>query len=315
MDRKQRILGSIRPAEMRGLEIGVLDNPVIRKSDGDVLYVDYADTEHLRKNQFSDTVKPEDICEVDIVWAERPLSECVGAPVDYVVASHVIEHVPDFIGWLHDLHGALKRGGIISLAVPDKRFTFDILRPVSTTGQMVESFLKKQVRPSIAQKFDFTSMWRKVDVKAAWKRELVENELIPITPTANAVAWDQGVILLSNAIYMDSHCWVFTPRSFLQAAKVLADIKLFPFKIAKLYPTQIYQMEFIVHLETCEAEDGAVVSSIQDAMRQLDKSVSERLYRSRQMQSDFFFKGWLPSFERELRFVGRHIKRKLSKAS
>lgn len=182
MDRKSRILGSIDPSSMRGLEIGVLDNPVVAKTDGDVLYVDYADTEHLRNNQFSDAVRPEDICEVDIVWAARPLAECVGTPVDYVIASHVIEHVPDIIGWLHDLHGALKRGGTISLAVPDKRFTFDILRPLSTPGQMVEAYLKKQVRPSIAQKFDFTSMWRKVDVRTAWKRELVETELVPIVP-------------------------------------------------------------------------------------------------------------------------------------
>ncbi|MEX3900116.1 methyltransferase domain-containing protein [Paraburkholderia sp. BR10954] len=48
---------------------------------------------------------------------------------DYVIASHVIEHVLDLVGWVHSLLAALKHAGRIVLAVPDRRYTFDYVRP------------------------------------------------------------------------------------------------------------------------------------------------------------------------------------------
>ena len=55
-------------------------------------------TEELRRwYAINDTVNVDDIVEVDHVWGDQTLAECVGATgaYDYLVASHVIEHVPD----------------------------------------------------------------------------------------------------------------------------------------------------------------------------------------------------------------------------
>ena len=84
-----------------GLEIGALHAPTLLKSEHDVLYVDYASTEVVKANQFDPSVNKVDIVDVDIVWGDRPLRQAAGRTVDFVVASHVIEHVPDLVGWLH----------------------------------------------------------------------------------------------------------------------------------------------------------------------------------------------------------------------
>src|SRR5579859_744551 len=107
VDRRRKILGDIPLPTSWGLEIGPLHTPLVRRSESRVLYVDYASTEMLRAN-FRHPGDPGDIVDVDIVWGDRPLRECVGTLVDYVVASHVIEHVPDLIGWLLELRAVLK---------------------------------------------------------------------------------------------------------------------------------------------------------------------------------------------------------------
>jgi hypothetical protein len=45
------MLGSSDPAQAIGLEIGPLNAPKVRKSDGRVISVDYASTDIVRANQ------------------------------------------------------------------------------------------------------------------------------------------------------------------------------------------------------------------------------------------------------------------------
>ncbi|WP_044156709.1 class I SAM-dependent methyltransferase, partial [Escherichia coli] len=68
---------------------------------------------------------------------------------DLIVASHVIEHVPDLIGWLKDAISVLKVGGTLALVVPDKRFTFDILRPLATYREVAAAHKEARHRPGL----------------------------------------------------------------------------------------------------------------------------------------------------------------------
>ncbi len=280
LDRRSRILGDITPAVMRGLEIGALNNPLVRKSEGDVRYVDYATTEHLRKNQFSDTVRPEDIVDVDIVWAEKPLRDCVEAPVDYVAAVHVIEHVPDVIGWLLDIHGTLKATGRLCLVIPDRRYTFDILRPESTVGEMVQAYLEKRRHPSPGQKFDFTSLWRRVDAGAAWSGTIKHSELSPVGPDHLRTAFAQAEEIQRTGRYMDAHCWAFTPASFFDAASMLKTLGLFPFTVAMFVDTLPGEFEFTLHLCPDNSGDLATLAHARESCR-VDKSVGEELAKTK----------------------------------
>ncbi len=49
--------------------------------------------------------------------------------VDFVVANHFIEHCRDPIGALTTLLRVVRPGGVVFMAVPDKRQTFDRARP------------------------------------------------------------------------------------------------------------------------------------------------------------------------------------------
>lgn len=247
------IFAGVDIAASRGLEIGPLNNPLVRKDEGEILYVDFADTATVRAKPYDASINPADIVEVDVVWAERPLREAVAAPVDYVVASHVIEHVPDLVGWLHDLAGVLKPGGVLSLVVPDKRYTFDIRRHDSTIGEVVEAYLCGYRRPSIRQMFDQCFSAVVVDREAAWARDLSAEPLPRLVgDVALQFAYDQAVELAQAPRYIDTHCWVFTPDSFLELLDLLAQLKLLPFTVASFTTTQPGEFEFFAQLRPAD---------------------------------------------------------------
>jgi 2-polyprenyl-3-methyl-5-hydroxy-6-metoxy-1,4-benzoquinol methylase len=119
-------LAAIDVTTMRGLEIGPLASPRVRKDEGPVRYVDHASAAELKEKYATDAGmqgRLDEIVDVDYVLGKSTtISEATGkdAPFDYVIASHVIEHIPDTIGWLDDLTHVLRVGGILSLVIPDK---------------------------------------------------------------------------------------------------------------------------------------------------------------------------------------------------
>ena len=237
--------------------------------DGPVLYVDYASAEVLRAN-FRHPGDPADIVEVDIVWGDRSLRECVGKPVDYVVASHVIEHVPDLIGWLLELYGVLTPGGVVCLAVPDRRNTFDIRRPVSLPGEMMEAFLQQHRMPSLRQVFDAAALSKNSPEAETWRAgdtaEGLPVEIVQRLPPARDMV--KGLAL--NAAYVDVHCWVFTASSFLDTAEALHAMGYFPFVIDAFYPTEGNSIEFIVRLKAvADPSDESIAASLSDARASL----------------------------------------------
>jgi len=162
---------SIQPSEQHGLEIGPLDKPIVKPTEGDIAYLDHLSTEDLRiKYKDDPNVNCADIVEVTYVWGERTLAEAVGktSVFDYVIASHVIEHVPDLIGWLQEVTEVLKPGGVLSLAIPDKRYCFDYLRNLSTAGDAIDAYLAHRRRPSVRHVFDHYSTAVVINTGVAW---------------------------------------------------------------------------------------------------------------------------------------------------
>jgi len=253
------MLGDLDLARSRGLEIGPRSAPIVTKAEGPVLYVDYAPTEELRAAQFDPSIDPAAIVEVDVVWGEQPLAEAAGQPQDYVVASHVIEHVPDLVGWLLELHAALKPGGVLGLAIPDRRFTFDRLRRESSLADMVEAYLLRRRQPSIAQVFDACSGAVAVDAAAAWRGDLVLDPDAPLAQAPNALKL--AASLLSHPRYLDAHVWVFTPQSFLEVARALTALELFPFTIDAFHPTEPGGIEFQARLRTAGPADRSAIEA------------------------------------------------------
>ncbi len=107
------------------------------------------------------------IPEIDYVIA--PLPDTLDRTFDYVVASHVGEHVPDLLGWIKTLLGWTSRGGQLRLALPDRRYTFDCERPASTIGQILEAHAERRQRPNYASIYDGFSKAVRADPWYLWE--------------------------------------------------------------------------------------------------------------------------------------------------
>jgi len=253
--RVDKILYCIEPASQRGIEIGALISPIVTPDMGDIRYVDHETTEGLRKKYSHDpNVDVSKIVEVDYVWGVQSLPELVGvdAPFDYVVASHVIEHVPDFIGWLKEIRAVLKPGGILTLAIPDKRFCFDYCRQLTQPAEVIEAFLRKSRKPSLRQIFDFFSSVVCREGAFTWVSE-VNPAIDQLTPMhSDEDAWKLTSQALAEDTYIDVHCWVFTPHSFFELLRALIQLELIDFKVAQFFET--IGCEFYVSLQALDPE-------------------------------------------------------------
>jgi SAM-dependent methyltransferase len=246
-------LACIDITNMRGLEIGPLAAPRIRKSEGNVRYVDHADAEELRHKYAADPDMKDrlhEIVEVDyVVGKDQEVLDVVShdAPFDYVVASHLIEHIPDPVGWLADMAHILRAGGILSLIIPDKRYCFDINRRTSDISQVVDAHLRKLRQPSFSQVYDFISkeISGKVDTAAVWAGTADYSGIVRSDvedPDVAALSMCRSMENTSD--FIDVHCTVFTPDSFLELYETLVRLSLIEFEIAHFVPTETNTLEF-----------------------------------------------------------------------
>ncbi|HBI02177.1 MAG TPA: class I SAM-dependent methyltransferase [Flavobacterium sp.] len=250
-DRKAIILSKILPATQEGIEIGALCWPMVTKeeSGGKIYYVDFSTAEYLREKYKNDpNVNISDIVDTDYLWGEQTLPELVnGKLFDYVVASHVIEHVPNMLGWLREIALVLKDNGILALAIPDKRFTFDYKRDLTSLGTLVESYLMDKRRPGIKDIFDQVSLATKVNALDAWNKK-IDSENLEHHGTIQQ-ALEQAKKYLSSEEYEDVHVNILTPLSFLKILEQACQLDLVDFVIAEFSDTTYGSHEFFVSLQ------------------------------------------------------------------
>jgi SAM-dependent methyltransferase len=78
--------------------------------------------------------------EPDLIDDGETLAKVDNGTQDFVIANHFLEHCENPIQTIANLTRVLKEGGILYMAVPDKRFTFDIDRPVTPYPVLAETF-------------------------------------------------------------------------------------------------------------------------------------------------------------------------------
>ena len=239
-----------------GLEIGALDRPLIDKKiiseSGSIHYLDHLSTADLKKKYQSDSsVNLDAIVDVDLICKDGDLDKSLGTEkFDYVVASHVIEHVPNVIKWLQSIFKSLKPNGILFLVIPDKRFTFDYLRPLTTFGSLLNAYHEKRTIPSIADVYDHYSTAMKIDGGKVWQGLFNNADLLPLASSDLAMKTAEDV--LKNKNYHDVHVSVFTPHSFAAILEHLIENEfIFP-QIVLYQVTKPYKIEFHVALRKPE---------------------------------------------------------------
>lgn len=158
-DRRTSLLAGL-DRSMRLVEIGGSHNPLGPRSD--VVVVDHDDRAGLvAKYEHEPDVDVSRIEDVDVVWTAGLLADAVPAErhgtIDAILASRVIEHVPDPVGFLQSVEQLLAPGGRLVLAVPDMRSCFDLLRAPATTGALVEAHVIGAGTHSLRSLFDFAA--------------------------------------------------------------------------------------------------------------------------------------------------------------
>jgi SAM-dependent methyltransferase len=140
-----------------GLEVGAFDFPTVPADFG---RCEIADTRDPAAQARAFNVPVETIAPVDHVLERgRPLAEQIRKRFDYVILCHVIEHVPEPIRFLNDVAALLHPGGVMLLAVPDKRRTLDWCRPSTTIEDLLERHHAAVTTPTLAQIMEFSRTW------------------------------------------------------------------------------------------------------------------------------------------------------------
>lgn len=248
----------------KGIELGPLSRPIVRPEEGDIRYIDHASTEELRKKYIvNDGHDVNEFVEISYVWNGGRLRDVVndGTAFDYALASHVIEHVPDVVGWLGEILSVLRDGGILGLAIPDKRYTFDRYRPTTTAAVFLDHWVRKPTAHTAQQLFDHFSQVVKVG----------NNEIMalfdgqdPVTErhSTDQFAFDIVKRVAATGEYLDCHASVFTPRSFLKALKTLIPLGLIEAEVADFYDTRYYSQEFVCVLRKSKSRNVDVIDNL-----------------------------------------------------
>jgi SAM-dependent methyltransferase len=247
--RRSHLLRGLDISSSVGVEIGPLCWPLVRRRDAAaIIYVDHTDTAQLRKKFQGDThVVADEIVDVDAVWGENTLHQAIGGRyVDYVVASHVVEHVPDLLNWLRELAAVLKPTGEVRLAVPDRRFTFDYFRRESLLPEVLTSYIARARVPQPYSVLDYCLNAVDVNTMEAWQKRIDGQ-------SARRHHTSEGALHLArdafeNGTYHDVHCWVFTPRSFAKLIGELCRLGLLDFACESFSDTAMNELEFSVIL-------------------------------------------------------------------
>jgi hypothetical protein len=206
------------PARQTGLEIGPLDRPLIPKGRFRIFTLDQASKQALTPRYQGHGVHIPSMVDPDFVVGDGDFLAAVGdLRFDYAVASHVIEHVPDMIGWLWQIWSVLQDGAVLSLAVPHAAKMFDAKRRLTTLADLLDPYFARATRPGARHIVDAAlggALFYGKDVAAA---------AFDAFHLANHAR--------KTGLYCDTHCHVLTPESFAEILRCLDRCELLGFDL------------------------------------------------------------------------------------
>jgi SAM-dependent methyltransferase len=127
---------SVRYLAGDGIEIGALHYPLwTDPARARVRYVDRLTVPELRQ-QYPE-LAPYDLVAVDVLDDGETLGSFSDESLDFIVGNHMLEHCENPLGTIRNHLRKVRRGGILYSAVPDKRMSFDVARPLTPFEHLV----------------------------------------------------------------------------------------------------------------------------------------------------------------------------------
>ncbi len=156
-EEKRRLVADLYLAG-EGIEIGALHQPLAVPPRARVRYVDRLPVAELRRHYPELETLP--LVEVDVIDEGERLASVADGSLDFVIANHFLEHCGDPIAAVENMLRVLRPGGILYLACPEKRLTFDRNRPVTPFGHLLQDHLRG---PQHSKRAHFEEWARLVD--------------------------------------------------------------------------------------------------------------------------------------------------------
>ncbi|EGJ49664.1 class I SAM-dependent methyltransferase [Desulfocurvibacter africanus] len=121
----------------KGLEIGALHNPF--DLDAEVVYLDQRKTAELRAH-FKKHPRVRRISQIQLVWKGDAYPFIDDNAFDFVVNSHVLEHVCNPGRVIQEWLRIVRPGGIVYMVVPDKNHCFDRRREITSLEHHIQDY-------------------------------------------------------------------------------------------------------------------------------------------------------------------------------
>lgn len=247
-DLRTLALEGVDLTDRRILEIGPLDRPIVAKApDRNVFYLDHCSTEQLRtKYQGDPVIRKDMIVDVDFISEDGRLSRAtIGENrFDCIIASHVIEHVPNLVGWLSDCSRALIPGGVLALVVPDRRYTFDHFRRTSPKAWIESAYKEDYQRPGLDQVSDHFCNVAKISSADIW----LGRDVSQAPRHHDGAALSRAIADWSAGAYIDCHSWVFEYDGFPGLMDWISTKFSLDLRVRKTIPPVRGQLEFYAQL-------------------------------------------------------------------
>ncbi|MBN2146664.1 MAG: methyltransferase [Anaerolineales bacterium] len=276
MDRNEKALFHINK-EGLGVEIGPCQSPIAPKRDGyQVDVIDHMSREELlAKYKDHHLANLENIEDVDFVCHGESYAELTGRSkyYDWVIAAHVIEHMPDIVGFIRNCDAILKEDGVLSLIIPDKRYCFDHFQPISSISKAIDAYYQGyKVHTPGAVAEHFLNIVSKGGITSWDALRMGEYEFVHPLELSQKL---MDHVVRTNE-YLDVHAWYFTPGSFRLMMHDLHYYGLIPLREVGFFPTA--GTEFWVALGR---QGQGMGCSRMEAMKMIDRELEEGMQEPR----------------------------------
>lgn len=246
----------IKHLKGKGIEIGALNNPLkINSKKCKVTYVDRLNKEDLMKH--NPTISNERIKIPDVVGDAMDLHMFADESMDFLIANHLLEHLPNPIKAMENFYRILKTDGILYLTIPDKRYTFDCERPTTTLSHLIDDFKKGTKEEDDIKHYEewFALVEMKRPAQSRWNLE----DLVANRCTIHFHAWlPESILELLN--YMKNNLGVYFQLQDYYYQKGNADI-VFILKRVNNYapfpdfPAQLKEKYSLARIILCKVFD------------------------------------------------------------
>lgn len=154
----------------KGIEIGPYTQPTDLSPDCLVTFYDRLSAKKLRDSYDHRCGRP--LFEPTIVGEAAHLEGISKNTCDFIIANHVIEHLETPIAFLQAVSSALTDGGCAMIVAPDKRYSFDVNRQITSFAHLLDEHKTGHAKNKRSHIIDVLIKVVGIDIGATDEREL-----------------------------------------------------------------------------------------------------------------------------------------------